>query len=431
MARTIRDAKLDTRSARAKLVARREPYWSSIGGGLAVGYRRFRKAGGSWLMRVYDPATRTYRQASLTAADDHLDADGKRILSFAQAQEAARAWLPLALSDALTTNDSEGPAPVTVEDAVNAYVSWLEANRKPTTATEAASNARAHLNPKIGFIRLDQLTAAHIRRCHEKIAAEPARTRSRRGGVQNVRETIGEDGKRRRRSTANRILTTLKAALARAASDYPTSFRGEPWRAVKPFRNVDSARIRYLSLNECRRLLNAAPQDLARLIRAALFSGCRYGELCRLQCGDFHSDSGTLHIGEAKSGARIIPLDEEGCTFFLALTAGRSPHEPALLRESGKAWAPDEQKRPMLLASQNARLDPAATLHLLRHTYASLRIMSGAPLPAIAAALGHSDIRMVSKHYGHLAPSRIADAIRASTLGIGPGDDAAIVSAVR
>jgi hypothetical protein len=35
------------------------------------------------------------------------------------------------------------------------------------------------------------------------------------------------------------------------------------------------------------------------------------------------------------------------------------------------------------------------------------------PLLVVAKNLGHSDTRMVEKHYGHLAPSYIADAIRA------------------
>jgi hypothetical protein len=38
MARTLRDAKLDTRGSRAKLKERREPYWRSISEGLAVGF---------------------------------------------------------------------------------------------------------------------------------------------------------------------------------------------------------------------------------------------------------------------------------------------------------------------------------------------------------------------------------------------------------
>ena len=38
--------------------------------------------------------------------------------------------------------------------------------------------------------------------------------------------------------------------------------------------------------------------------------------------------------------------------------------------------------------------------------------MAGVPLLVVAKNLGHTDTRMVEKHYGHLAPSYIVDAIR-------------------
>jgi hypothetical protein len=38
--------------------------------------------------------------------------------------------------------------------------------------------------------------------------------------------------------------------------------------------------------------------------------------------------------------------------------------------------------------------------------------MKGVPLAVIAAQLGHSDTRMVEKHYGHLAPSYVAETVR-------------------
>jgi hypothetical protein len=40
--------------------------------------------------------------------------------------------------------------------------------------------------------------------------------------------------------------------------------------------------------------------------------------------------------------------------------------------------------------------------------------MKSVPLPVVAAQLGHSDTRMVEKHYGHLAPTYIADTVRAA-----------------
>jgi hypothetical protein len=57
MARTVRDAKLDTRAARLRLAIRPEPYWRTIEKGLALGYRR-RASGGTWLTRRWAAASR-------------------------------------------------------------------------------------------------------------------------------------------------------------------------------------------------------------------------------------------------------------------------------------------------------------------------------------------------------------------------------------
>ena len=92
MARTLRNGKLDTRTARAKLAERREPYWTVLVQGGALGYRRGRKAG-TWIARWRDKAGKQHYR-SLGAADDALDADGIAALSFAQAQERARAGSP-------------------------------------------------------------------------------------------------------------------------------------------------------------------------------------------------------------------------------------------------------------------------------------------------------------------------------------------------
>jgi integrase len=65
-------------------------------------------------------------------------------------------------------------------------------------------------------------------------------------------------------------------------------------------------------------------------------------------------------------------------------------------------------------ACKQAEVEPAMSFHVLRHTWASLAVMAGVPLLVVAHNLGHADTRMVEKHYGHLTPSYIVDAIRAS-----------------
>jgi hypothetical protein len=46
--------------------------------------------------------------------------------------------------------------------------------------------------------------------------------------------------------------------------------------------------------------------------------------------------------------------------------------------------------------------------------------MRGMPLMVVAQVLGHADTRMVEKHYGHLAPSYVRDAVRATAMDLGP-----------
>ena len=94
----------------------------------------------------------------------------------------------------------------------------------------------------------------------------------------------------------------------------------------------------------------------------------------------------------------------------------------------GSAWGKGHQLRPMKLASERAKIKPAVNFHALRHTWASLSAMNGVPLLVVAKNLGHADTTMVEKHYGHLAPSYIADAIKAGApkFGFKPSNVTAI-----
>jgi FG-GAP-like repeat/Phage integrase family len=90
-------------------------------------------------------------------------------------------------------------------------------------------------------------------------------------------------------------------------------------------------------------------------------------------------------------------------------------------------WKTSEQARPMAEACANGKIKPAISFHILRHTWASLAVMNGTPLLVVAKNLGHSDTRMVEKHYGHLAPSFIAKAIRAGAPRYRVKDDKQVV----
>ena len=155
MARTIRNTKLDTRSARTSLTMRREPYWTVIAGGCAVGYRKGKK-GGTWVARWRAPDAKQHYNA-LGPADDAMDSDGLGVLSFSQAQERARTWFA-----EQGAGGRRHTGPYTVREALSDYLAWMESEGKRSVA-DSRSRADALILPELGGIEVSKLSASEIR----------------------------------------------------------------------------------------------------------------------------------------------------------------------------------------------------------------------------------------------------------------------------
>jgi integrase len=343
-------------------------------------------------------------------ADDVTDADGVAILDFRQAQEKARAWFAEHARRAEGLEPSP-TGPYTVADAMRDYLDWYGKRRKSLKATEFASNG--HIVQALGTLETRKLTATRISEWHEALASAPVRLRSRKGQpVRHAKTPANADSRRRRQATANRVLTILKAALNHAWHDGKVA-SDDARRRVRPFHDVDAPVVRYLTGNEAVRVVNACEPDFRQMVRAALLTGCRYGELAALMAGDLNPDSGTLSVRTSKSGKpRHVVLTEEAQKFFASATAGKANGDLILTRANGTAWGRSYQQRPLKDACKRAKIAPAINFHILRHTHGSLLAMQGVPMPVIAKQLGHADTRMTERHYAHLSPSYVADTIR-------------------
>jgi integrase len=374
--------------------------------GLHLGYRKPLSGPGKWVARHY-VGDQAYEVETLAIADDFSDADGTAILSFHQAQVLARLRM---VGRAHAAAGKTGP--LTVKDSIESYIEFLTANRK--SAPLARSVADAFILPQLGHVEVGALTTDQLRSWHVRLTKAAARIRTKPGKKQQFKAEDGDpEQARRRRSTSNRILTILKGALNRSWRDGKTP-SDSAWRRVEPFEGVDAARIRYLAMDEARRLLNASASDFRNLVRGALETGARYGEICALTVSDFNRDSGTIAIRQSKSGKpRHVVLTDDGVAFFKSISAGRAGSSMLFVKDDGNAWLRSHQAEPMREANKRARIDPPINFHGLRHTWASHAVMGGVPLLVVAKNLGHSDTRMVEKHYGHLAASYVADAIRA------------------
>lgn len=412
MPRHVRDAKLSSREARSRLKVQGKPHWRLIEPGLHLGYRRLAGKPGTWVVRRYvGQQTYTVETIKGAVADDYGEADGKTILSFIQAQKEALKHKPKA-------------GPLTVQQAIDEYLRHLEAR---SNIYDAGRRAQAFIFPQLGSEKVEGLTTKRLRKWHNDLANTPRRRRTRDGEPQQyLKPDNSEEGRRRRRSSANRVLATLKAALNHAWREGHVATDIE-WRRVRSFPGTVAARARYLTVQEARRLINASAGQFRRLVEAALATGCRYSELSRLTVSDFNPDAGTLHIRKSKSGKpRHVVLVDEGMALFRHLAAGRAGNELFFRAPRGGPWLASCQERPMRLACERARIIPPVGFHALRHTWASHAVMNGVPLLVVAKNLGHADTRMVEKHYGHLAPSYIADAIRAGAPRFGMVDSSGL-----
>jgi integrase len=407
MARRVLDKYLDSKEARRRLTPRAKPYFRAIEHGLHLGYRRLATgAAGPWIARHY-LGDRRYEEEAIGHADDLSDADGVAILTYWQAVQVARERLKLRVH-----SEAGIAGPYTVAQAVAAYLEFLEHNRR--TAYDVRKRMEAHVLPRLGRIEVGSLSADSLRKWHVDLTHKPPRLRSKPGGEQKYRLVADDDDTlRQRRASANRCLAQLKAALNLAWREGKTP-SDAAWRKVKPFEAADAARVRYLSVAECKRLLDACEPAFQNLVRAALEMGARYGELVRLKVEDFNSDTGTVAVRTSKVGKpRHVVLTDEGVAFFEHVCSNRAGDDPIFLKVNGARWHKSHQLRPIAEACRRAKIHPPINFHALRHTWASLATMNGVPLLVVAKNLGHSDTRMVEKHYGHLSPSYIADAIRA------------------
>ena len=186
--------------------------------------------------------------------------------------------------------------------------------------------------------------------------------------------------------------------------------------------------MRYLSQAECVRLVNCCQPGFRNLVRGALLTGCRYSELAAMRAADFNMDAGILTVRQSKSGKpRHVVLTEEGQRLFMTLTAAKLADEPIFTHRGGGLWLKSQQMRPMAEACERAKIKPVISFHVLRHTHGSTLAMRGVPMGVIAEQLGHADTRMTEKHYAHLAPSYVADTIRAHFPKLGIGIDESVV----
>lgn len=160
-----------------------------------------------------------------------------------------------------------------------------------------------------------------------------------------------------------------------------------------------------LSTNEVKRLLDAPTNPKHRLMLSLLYSaGLRLGELVKLRPEDLDRDRRTIHVRQGK-GAKdrrtiLAPSVMERVDSYVAfarpskyLFEGAAPGEP---------YSPRSVQNVFEAALKKAGIKKPASVHSLRHAFATHLLEQGTDIRFIQELLGHASLK-TTEIYTHVA----------------------------
>lgn len=215
------------------------------------------------------------------------------------------------------------------------------------------------------------------------------------------------------KSTVNRELNTIKAAFNKAL-EWGHLLK-DPLKAVKKFKEPKGL-LRFFSLQEIELFLWAINDfRLFAPIFLLLQTGMRRDELVYLEWTDIDLKYGTLYVQPKPNWhpkdyeARTIPINDQVKELLSGL-----PRKGKLVFDDGKGNfyynTPSSLSRAFRQVLKKLGIQNAS-LHTLRHTYASHLVMNGVDLATVQKLLGHSQIKTTMR-YAHLAPGHLQEAVQ-------------------
>jgi integrase/recombinase XerD len=399
------------------LPMRNAPHWHSLLRCRHLGIHRPHAKVCNWTARILTTDKR-YLQKCLGPALD----TGRGIIGYDEAVRRAFEWFGSGEVQAIANSSKPtgrtgalnfcplGPV-YTVGHALRDYMDWSKLARSQGGHYNNLILINHHIASELIHLPLEEFTAKHLQTLALRVLQTPPRFGfSPHRPAVNLQD-LEPDELRKRKKTFNSLVTILRMAFQHAWDNGQISSE-RPWRCLKRIAVNHSPRTIFLSRDECTRLIEHCTPALRQLVLAALYSGCRVGELGNLRVEDVGHQIFGLRISAFKrSPARFVFLPDEGMAFFLSCCEGKAGRDRVLLSDKDKVWK-RQHANLFRRALLRAGLPKDFVFHGLRHTYASDLVRQGVPLDIVARQLGHADVKTVSSTYGHLAEQFREEQIR-------------------
>jgi integrase len=339
-------------------------------------FRKMVRLPGGLRKRIYGVAVHCGQPNTKAGAEEAERLEQRSVLSTGEAQPTPT---PL-------------PAKKEVPTLKEFATTFLESSRvanKPSTVESKELVLRQHILPRLGTLRLDEISYEQIEDL--KVHVATAKRKS---------------GKTRSPKTVNNIMTTLHRLLvvAKKRSLISSVPEFEPIRCPPP-------EFDFLSFEEADRLITAARDEWRTLITFALRTGMRRGELVGLRWQEVDLEAGRVLvrqtrwrgiIGLPKSHKpREIPLS---APVVAMLKSHRHLRGELVFCDMGGGYLRVNRLNQAITAACKRAGLRHIGWHVLRHSFASHLAMRGVSLKVIQELLGHASIQMTMR-YAHLSPA--------------------------
>jgi len=427
MARNLNEARIQDRTARARLTQRDKPYWRLLSQGAHVGYFRG-KMKGSWCARYHCPIRGDYVRAVIGEADDHREADGIDILDFRQAADKALRWIELQRGASEAASDPD----ITIAAAVDTYIARRDARHASRAGRQVRSDAAYKLtryvlqDGKLPRIKLSALTEADLRAWQIRM-------------------------NRRKPASIQRIVNDFKAALNAAFQTHRKALPADLPTVIRFGLKIDAPEVlttaardnQILGDDQVRALVAAAlalDEDFGRLVVLLAATGARFSQIARMTVGDVQTGQGRLMIPQSFKGRKRtlayirMPVGADTLAAIAPVATGRARSAPLLEhwrhRQVGPLqwervdrcpWAsPSAMLRPFQQAVDAAGL-PASTIpYALRHSAIVRGLRAGLPI-RLVAALHDTSVAMIERHYSRWITEGLDELVACAVVPIVPG----------
>ena len=329
-------------------------------------------------------------------------------------REAMRILTEVVSGQDLASIRDEEKAALTMAQLCDRYLDDAQAGKiltkfgnpkKASTLETDSGRIERHIKPLLGKKLVRDVTPQDVKRFMHDVAIGKTAVDVKTGFRGRA---VVEGG----RGTATRTVGLLGGIFSYAIDNGMRPDEVNPVRGLKRF--PDKKEERFLTPAEFGRLGDAMaafeadgenPYGLAG-IRLLMLTGCRKSEILTLKWGFVDFENTCLRLPDSKMGEKVVMIGAPALDLLASLPRIANNHYVLPGKKKGRHFVglPKMWERVRVTAGLDW-----ATLHILRHSYASYGAGSGLGLPIIGRLLGHKDAATTARYAKvDLDPARVA-----------------------